>query len=97
MNILHPSVIKEVLGDEYTCSYEIEQYVSYPRKNEVLDYVVIPNAQCKFKGIKCGYDNCSDHRALIVDISMTDEQGTQPINTSSYILFYPKLLGNSNG
>jgi endonuclease/exonuclease/phosphatase family metal-dependent hydrolase len=68
LNILEPEIITEVLGDKFECSYEIEKYVSFPAKNEVLDYIVIPKEQYKFKGIKCDYDNCSDHRALIAEI-----------------------------
>lgn len=70
LNILKPEVIKEVLGDKFECSYDIKQYASFPSKNEVLDYVVIPKGLYKFNDIRCEYDNCSDHRALIVDISI---------------------------
>lgn len=70
LNILKPEVIKEVLLDKFECSYDIKQYVSFPSKNEVLDYVVVPKGLYKFNDIRCDYDNCSDHRALIVDINI---------------------------
>lgn len=70
LNILEPKAIKEVMGDLFECSYEIKRYVSFPSKNEVLDYVVLPKEQYKFNDVKCDYDNCSDHRSLIVDISI---------------------------
>jgi hypothetical protein len=70
LNILKPEVIKEVLVDKFECSYDIKQYVSFPSKNEVLDYVVVPKGLYKFNDIRCDYDNCSDHLALIVDISI---------------------------
>lgn len=70
LNILKPEVIKEVLLDKFECSYDIKQYASFPSKNEVLDYVVVPKGLYKFNDIRCDYDNCSDHRALIVDINI---------------------------
>jgi endonuclease/exonuclease/phosphatase family metal-dependent hydrolase len=69
LNILKPEVIKEVIGDKFECSYDIKQYVSFPSKGEVLDYVAIPKGIYKFNDVRCDYDNCSDHRALIVEIS----------------------------
>jgi len=68
LNILEPKVIKEVLGDSFECSYEIKKYVSFPSKNEVLDYIVLPKGRYVFNDVRCEYDNCSDHRALIADI-----------------------------
>lgn len=68
LNILNPQIIKDVLGNEYKCTYDIEKYVSFPSKNEVLDYIVIPKEKYTFKSIKCDYDDCSDHRALIAEI-----------------------------
>lgn len=70
LNILESDIIKEVLGDKFECSYEVDKYISFPSKNEVLDYIAIPRNQYKFKSIKCDYDDCSDHRALIAEISM---------------------------
>ncbi len=70
LNILQPQVIKDILGDEYEYSYDIEKYVSFPSKNEVLDYIVLPKGSYNFKTIKCYYDNCSDHRALIAEIGI---------------------------
>ena len=68
LNILEPEIIKEVFGDKFECSYELGAYVSFPAKNEVLDYIIIPKGKYNFKSIKCAYDNCSDHRALIAEI-----------------------------
>ena len=70
LNILGPQVIKEVLGDEYESSYEISEYISFPSKNEVLDYVVLPVERYKFRSVRCDYDGCSDHRALITEIDI---------------------------
>jgi len=70
LNILEPKIIKKVLGDMFECSYDIKKYISFPSKNEVLDYIVIPKKHYKFSDIKCNYDNCSDHRALIAEINL---------------------------
>lgn len=70
LNILKPEIIKEVLGDMFECSYDIKNYVSFPSKNEVLDYIVLPKRLYKFSDISCNYNNRSDHRALIAEISI---------------------------
>ncbi len=70
LNISKPEIIKEVLVDKFECSYDIKQYTSFPSKNEVLDYIVIPKGHYKFDDIRCDYDNCSDHRSLIAEISI---------------------------
>ena len=70
LNILDPNVIKDVLGGAFECSYDIEGYVSFPSKNEVLDYIVVPKNQYKLSNIKCNYDDSSDHRVLIADVNI---------------------------
>lgn len=72
LNILEPQIIREVLGDKYKCSYDNKKYFSFPSKSQVLDYIVIPTEQYSFESVKCDYDNCSDHRALIAEISIND-------------------------
>jgi hypothetical protein len=72
LNILKPQVINEVLGKSFECSYALGEYVSFPSKNEVLDYIVIPVDLYMFKSFKCDYDGCSDHRALVAEISIKD-------------------------
>jgi endonuclease/exonuclease/phosphatase family metal-dependent hydrolase len=57
LNILEPAVIKKVLGDKFQSSYELGEYVSFPSKNQVLDYIVIPKDLYKFKTVRCEYDN----------------------------------------
>jgi endonuclease/exonuclease/phosphatase family metal-dependent hydrolase len=68
LNILEPQVIKKVLGDKFESSYELAEYISFPSKKQVLDYIIIPKDHYNFKKIRCEYDNCSDHCALIAEI-----------------------------
>lgn len=68
LNILDSRVIKNVLGSKFECSYEFKKYLSFPSENITLDYIVIPKTRYRFKSLKCNYDNCSDHRALIAEI-----------------------------
>lgn len=69
LNIKEPRTIKKVLGNKFKSSYEFKKYISFPSENIVLDYIVIPNSY-RFRSLKSGYDNCSDHRALIVEIGV---------------------------
>ena len=70
LNIMKSEIITGVLGDDFECSYDFKNYISFPSKNEVLDYVVIPKKLYKFNNVECNCDNCSDHRALIIDIQV---------------------------
>ena len=69
LNISNPAIIKEILGNNFQYSYDFKKYSSFPSKDEVLDYSIIPNGHYIFNEIKCGYDGCSDHRALITKIN----------------------------
>jgi endonuclease/exonuclease/phosphatase family metal-dependent hydrolase len=72
LNILNPEIIKEVLGNMLESSYDVKKYISFPSKNEVLDYILIPKKQ-KFIDVRCDYDNCSDHRPLIAEIKLVQD------------------------
>lgn len=54
----------------YTSSYDIKPYISYPKDNWCLDYVLIPDSY-KFTGIKLLDEYLSDHKGLIADISIS--------------------------
>jgi endonuclease/exonuclease/phosphatase family metal-dependent hydrolase len=69
LNILYPEVIEEVCSKDYKCSYQVKKYVSFPSKNEVLDYVVIPQ-NMSFESVECLGDGLSDHKALVVQINL---------------------------
>ena len=70
LNVLKSSVLPEVCGSLYDCSYDVKQYISFPSKNETLDYVLIPRKSYKFKEIRGEGDNLSDHRALITVVEV---------------------------
>ena len=46
-----------------------KKYISYPKGNFTLDYILIPK-KYKFKNLKCEGKNLSDHRALIAEINV---------------------------
>ena len=66
-NILHPNWLVDVSSGEYTNSYSFKKYISYPSKNETLDYILIPK-KFKFKSLVCSGDELSDHRTLMAEI-----------------------------
>jgi hypothetical protein len=77
LNILHPDVVSVTLGPAgFVSSYDKEPYLSYPSKDEVLDYIVIPNERYTFTSVRCGHDGCSDHRALIAEIEENDRKNS---------------------
>ena len=66
-NILHPNWLADVVSSEYLDSYNFKKYISYPSKNETLDYIVIPK-EFSFVSLDCSTEELSDHRALIAEI-----------------------------
>lgn len=53
----------------YISSYDTKAYISYPKDNWCLDYVLIPD-NYKFTDIKLIDEYLSDHKGLITDISI---------------------------
>jgi len=70
LNILNPKTVTRMAGRQFESSYDFKNYVSFPSKGEVPDYILIPRQLYSFKSVRCGYDNCSDHRALIAEIKI---------------------------
>lgn len=68
LNILYPDVIREVMGPEFESSYDFKQYISYPSKGEVLDYIILPRKSFGFDSVRADYEGCSDHLALVADV-----------------------------
>lgn len=66
-NILHPNWLADTVYGEYSDSYSFKKYISYPSKNETLDYILIPK-EFKFKSVVCPDESISDHRPLITEI-----------------------------
>ncbi|MBS3146815.1 endonuclease/exonuclease/phosphatase family protein [Candidatus Woesearchaeota archaeon] len=68
-NIIDSYVLHELTENEFYSSLKFKKYISYPTKNETLDYVLIPK-KFKFRSFECLTDNLSDHRALVVKIKI---------------------------
>lgn len=54
----------------YTVSTDIEKYMSYPKDNGTLDYIISPNAYM-IKKIFCSNSYVSDHRAVLAKIDLS--------------------------
>jgi len=52
----------------YELSYSYKKYVSYPKDNYCLDYVMLPD-QFKFTGLELLDTYMSDHKALFVQFT----------------------------
>lgn len=66
-NIFSLNQSKELYGEKYKCSADFTKYVSYPPKEQTLDYMLLPHSY-DFLSVSV-QDGLSDHNALIVDIS----------------------------
>ena len=66
LNIRIVSDIQELAGKAYDLSYNVKPYLSYPTKNETLDYVLIPKGRLCFVEVRCENEGLSDHRPLTV-------------------------------
>lgn len=51
----------------YVASIEVEEYISIPKNNGTLDYIVIPKGY-SFRSVECPEDYVSDHRAVYAEI-----------------------------
>ncbi len=68
-NIIDSYVLHEITEDEYISSLKFKKYISYPDKNETLDYILIPK-KFSFSSFECLIENLSDHRALVAEIKL---------------------------
>ena len=68
-NIIDSYVLHDLTEDEFHSSLKFKKYVSYPAKNETLDYVLIPK-KFKFSSFECLTEDISDHRALVARIKI---------------------------
>jgi len=64
-NLFNLSEYKMLEG--YTLSFDYKPYISYPKDNGSLDYIVIPN-EFAFSKLELIEDYLSDHKALFVEI-----------------------------
>ena len=51
----------------YTISTDVTPYISMPRNNGTLDYILAPN-KFKINSVRCPEDYVSDHRAVIANL-----------------------------
>jgi len=68
-NILDQKIINDLVSNDYRISSNEFSYVSYPPKNETLDYILIPKPY-KFKSFQCIGMDLSDHKALLAEIEI---------------------------
>lgn len=68
-NMRHTKLLKDLTGKSYTNSFMHKAYISYPSRNWVLDYIVIPK-EYEFKSFKCTGAGLSDHKALVAKIKI---------------------------
>ncbi len=62
------------LLENYTLSSDELDYISVPKNNGTLDYVVIPE-KYSFKSVTCPEDEVSDHRAVVTEIETNKNNG----------------------
>lgn len=54
----------------YSLSIDLEDYVSMPKDNGTLHYIVAPSDKYSLKGVICSDKYVSDHRALFANIRL---------------------------
>jgi endonuclease/exonuclease/phosphatase family metal-dependent hydrolase len=67
LNVLDIQGMADLYSPRYHTSYDVEPYISFPSKDEVLDYVLLPHGMT-FTSVQCTEDVLSDHRPLLVEI-----------------------------
>ncbi len=61
----------ELYSDDYTASSEFSNYISFPIKNQTLDYVLMPNEYSFTSFETC--EGLSDHNALVFTANSTKQ------------------------
>jgi len=69
LNIKIQDDIIDVAGNDFDISWFVKKYISYPSKEETLDYVLLPKHDFNFEHISCLGEDLSDHKAIVTDIS----------------------------
>lgn len=64
---MYPENILPMVPDDYTLSYSIKKYVSFPSEGNTFDYIMLPK-NMKFKSLECMDVGISDHSALVAEI-----------------------------
>lgn len=68
LNMINSKDLIKTCEDRYKTSYEFKKYISFPEKEETLDYVLIPKNAFKFISLTCKTKGLSDHKPLITII-----------------------------
>jgi endonuclease/exonuclease/phosphatase family metal-dependent hydrolase len=66
-NIRYPSIVEEVIGEDYVSTRSIKKYISYPQAKYTLDYALVPKG-INIKKFSCIGKNISDHKSLILEV-----------------------------
>ncbi len=78
LNVKIPLDVINTAGQTHEISWVKKKYISYPSKQEVLDYVLLPKTKFHFLDIECSKEGLSDHQPLIV---MVEDNGPIKVET----------------
>lgn len=56
------------LFSNYTLSSDMSDYISYPKREGTLDYILTPNGVVQMLGVECLTDQISDHRLVLASL-----------------------------
>ena len=68
-NFIDSNLLFDLTKENFMSSYEFKNYISYPKANFTLDYILIPN-EFSFRSFQCLGTNLSDHKVLIAEIEL---------------------------
>lgn len=69
-NIFDLDKHKDILSD-YNLSSDITNYISYPKDNGSLDYIILPK-NMQINDVNCSHNDISDHRLLLAEVSLVE-------------------------
>ena len=64
---MYPENILPMVPKDYTLSYALKKYVSFPSEGNTFDYIMLPKG-LKFKSLECINRGLSDHSSLVAEI-----------------------------
>jgi endonuclease/exonuclease/phosphatase family metal-dependent hydrolase len=64
---MYPKNILQMVPKDYTLSYALKKYVSFPPEGNTFDYIILPKG-LEFKSLECIDKDLSDHSALVAEI-----------------------------
>lgn len=69
-NNFNLAAYKETRLKDYTLSTDSAEYISMPKDNGTLDYIVAPTYRYALSDIHCAPEYVSDHRALLATVTL---------------------------